>query len=52
MPRLGRWAGVPLALRRIRTSVADTQVRVIWTIGPKALADAIEKLSERGAAAP
>jgi hypothetical protein len=52
VPRLGRYAGVPVKLRRVRTTVADTRVRVVWTIGPKALADTIERFASRQAEAP
>ena len=45
VPRLGRLFRVPLALRRVRTTTSDTSVRLVWTIGPKALGDGVAKLT-------
>ena len=36
--RAGRLFGVPLALRRVKATPTDDRVRLVWTIGPKALA--------------
>jgi len=42
--RSGRAFRIPLALRRVRATPSATTVRLVWTIGPKALEDGVARL--------